>query len=387
METWFQRYYKEQVEKVRTKIFNIEIPISKQTSIDNNKQTLNNEFKYNIDIHKYYIESIKKLDSLAIISCIKKGMDPNILYHSMSLLYFAILKNHKDLDLIKYLLSNGANIELKNPNIDDISERELNDILIKNYGIDEIIDRYDKTSFDLVIKNGYREIIKLFFETNPKNKMLQDWFIKNKIKNLNLLIILIENNKNDIKLLEELLKIYPKNKRLLSEIEKLHFKTPKKSINRKKNLYNLPSYGFFEDININSNEIKRKESISSIKSLNEQILKQNIFNEENDKLEKIKELQNIIGTQSQNIQNLEKYLQLQLDEINNIKKEFINNQTNQTQYINELVQKIKKLEKENQKNRNIKKQKVSLNIPIKLENKTINQNDGILVKRESFDDF
>lgn len=102
---------------------------------------------------------------------------------------------------------------------------------------------------------------------------------------------------------------------------------------------------------------------------------------------KIDELSLIIETQSQNIQNLEKYLQLQLDEINNIKKEFINNQTNQTQYINELVQKIEKLEKENQKNRNIKKQKISLNIPIQVENKTINQNDGVLVKRENFDDF
>lgn len=102
---------------------------------------------------------------------------------------------------------------------------------------------------------------------------------------------------------------------------------------------------------------------------------------------KIDELNLIIETQSQNTQNLEKYLQLQLEEINNIKKEFKNNQNNQTQYIDELVQKIEKLEKENQKNKSAKKQKVSLNIPIQLENKTINQNDGVLVKRESFDDF
>lgn len=148
------------------------------------------------------------------------------------------------------------------------------------------------------------------------------------------------------------------------------------------------------ELKIEKNFNSDDKSISNDNKFNEQIIEQNkVINRLQKEIKnmvppsKMDELNSIIETQSQNIQNLEKYLQLQLDEINNIKKEFINNQTNQTQYINELVQKIKKLEKENQKNRNIKKQKVSLNIPIQLENKTINQNDAILVKRESFDDF
>lgn len=619
MASWWNKWKKneEGEQSVSNKLATLGTPcVIEKNKVDSSSQNLTSEIKkldvymQDSDNNTSLVVTVKSFDEKlkqAMIKenvdeikyCIENGANINLMIDAMTLLYYAIQKNHMNFDLIEYLLQKGSNIELKNPNIDNITKRELNDVLIKKYEVREISNRYDKTPLNLILENNYKYLVKLFIKYNLTNKNLHEWLMKNKINNDNLIELIIENNKNNEGLLSQLLKLYPKNKILSNKFDEIYFKncnifeegqtklyksilnqdilvierlllngadvnkknsfdsdfehinknsldasieirnleiidllikynTNKntlialsleknkldiaKYIINKNNDFNIIDYNFIsplyqailkEDLeiielllekNANPNLINKNKSVlhiaCSVQNLlivkllikyavnvniqdndgriplfnaieatkaNKDIIKyliQNgadIYKKDNkgisplsfaesskksmikvllesipielkieknfisyDKLisndsklyeqnkvinklqkeiknmihpSKIDELNIIIETQSQNIQNSEKYLQLQLDEINNIKKEFKNNQNNQTQYIDELVQKIEKLEKENQKNKSAKKQKVSLNIPIQLENKTINQNDGVLVKRESFDDF
>jgi len=157
-------------------------------------------------------QAIERKNTDKIQYYINNGSSQNIMFHNMTLLYYVILKMNTDTALIEFLLQKHASITKKNDDIDDISKKELNKVLIKYYELDEIIERYNKSALDLVIEKNDFVLLKLFLQYNPQNKRLQNWFIDNQIKDKKLLNLLIE--KNDFVLLKLFLQYKPQNKTL-----------------------------------------------------------------------------------------------------------------------------------------------------------------------------
>ncbi|MFA7571259.1 MAG: hypothetical protein WCY75_08510 [Sulfurimonadaceae bacterium] len=408
-----------------------------------------------ISISSFFFDSEKKetIDKKKRISTIK--------YDLLSAI------TNLDVTYVKKLIENGENINKKDnhgntPLINAVILRNVSDEL-KRQKQDEIIELLLKRNADVYTKNNYGynileimankshydEIRKIFekydYFKNTKNEndryltSLKESTIKeidlssnidnlkNKLKsnqiNENLLIGTKKINDNKLNIEENNINLtnnenekyssFIDNKEELKSTIELQFKTIKKLEEdlrlQSKEIDNLKKDSKdkeskqaqqlnelvskiekFDKIEVQSKIIKNLEEhlrsqsneINKIKKYykQEQIVYQN---------ELLKRIENSddMEIQLKNIKNLDNQLLSQSKEIYNIKKEFLDKEIKQTLYINELVQKIERLEELLKNKPSNKSEKRPLDIPIQLEKQTINKTDGELIKRDSFDDF
>lgn len=368
-----------------------------------------------------YIKAIRNGDSDKILSCIKNGANPNINYNGSTLLFYSILS--KNIEMVDLLLENGALATIaNNSHIDD-------EDIIGKFNRDAFEFYKNKTPIDLAIEKDYTEVLHIFLKYNIVDSTLRNWIDKK------LFLSIIDN---DIKNIEYYLQhgadIYytvpisfmSKFHELDSDWEKLIKYKMKSTFDLAIQSNNIEVLKLFMKYNLGDKKLQKLflesdvidselvDLIINYKDLtnkNEKITQQcenikldelekkfeskyNIQNKFiksiNDELERLNvQITNSVEDkqseelklQSQAFQNT---LTSQSDKIIELQNKLIKKEQDTKNLINEFIFKINKLEEKIAKQK-IVKTKIPLTIPA--EKQSIKKDDGVIVKRDSFDDF
>ena len=189
--------------------------------------------KYSDFKEEAFIQAVKNSDKSQLEKLMNNSFEEinKLTYYGMTLLYFAVL--FKKIDMVKFLLSKGANLKAKNNKLKYDYEIERASYYIKNiaFSIDavsesRVLDEYKyyvdnhegKNPLDLAIKNNLEDIVELFLEIEfhkDINKLIDG------VSPLYKAVI-----DNDMELVKKLLNngadIYLKNSDNYTELEKLN---------------------------------------------------------------------------------------------------------------------------------------------------------------------
>lgn len=346
--------------------------------------------------------------------------NPNAYKSGGTLLYHAVLD--KNFEQIKLLLKSGADINFKNS--DDIS---YDDVKLEWYR-----DR-NKTPVEASVYVGDLDILLLLMEYNPnidslfklsvseEKSEIVEFLIKkganlNNInengykfvplksacekQNLKIVKMLIENGADanisgyeGKTALFDAIEATRANKEIISYLIKngadIH-KEDEKGITplsfaqtNKKSLVKVLT----EQEKIMLSENQDSDTIANYQILSNKVLEQNkVINKLKDDVKTIKnsDEENKIQELKVQIDTFRETILSQSNEIKKLQNELIFKEENTKKLIDDFMLKISKLEKKFDKQK-VVKAKILTSIPV--ENKSIKKDDGVIVKRESFDDF
>jgi len=336
-----------------------------------------------------------------------------------TLLYHAILD--KNFEQTKLLLKSGADINLKNT--DDISyddtklnwyrDRNKTPVEASIYGGDldilKLLMKYNPNIdvlFEQAVLEEKSEIVKLLIEKGVNLNIVnnEDKFVPLKLacrkQNLKIVKILIDNGA-DVNLvgyegrtaLFDAIEATRANKEIISYLIQngadIH-KEDDKGITplsfaqtNKKSLVKVLT----EQEEVILSENKDSNIVVNYQTLSDNILRQNkVINKLKDEVKTIKnsDLDNKVEELKLQIDAFRETILSQSNEIKELQNKLISKEENTKNLMDDFMLKITKLKKNLDKQR-VVKTKIPINIPV--ENHSIKKDDGVIVKRESFDDF
>lgn len=297
-------------------------------------------------------------------------------------LFLSIIDN--DIKNIEYYLQHGADIYYTVP----ISFMSKFNELDSDW--EKLIKYRMKSTFDLAIQSNNIEVLKLFMKYNLGDKKLQKWFLESDVIDSELVDLII--NYEDLT---------NKNEKSTKQSENIKLDELEKKFESKYNIQNKFIRSISDEIERLSAEIPNGAKDKQIEELKLQAQAfQNTLTSQSDK---IIELQNKLIKKEQDTKDLvdslvskieshenkydtqNKFIKSISSEIEHLKAEVKNSLKNNQ--IEELALQVKVFQKLEEK---IDKQKVvttkaPINIPT--EKQSIKKDDGVIVKRDSFDDF
>ncbi|MEA2019913.1 MAG: ankyrin repeat domain-containing protein [Campylobacterota bacterium] len=293
-----------------------------------------------------------------------------------------------NITLVKKLINNGADINQQNKDGDTAlmvavsSNLDWNiiEVLLLNQASTNIKNNDGVGVLDILHNNNDQHTILLMkkynYNTENRDKEVHkskvDEEYNTQIEELKLKVNNFEEKtifqSNEIKKLQnEMIFKEEKNTKIIEELNQKSINFDNKINNEIKNIKLIDESKInsrFEELEIKLNNHKDLENSIEIKLFNK--LKSYMDNNKS----KIKSLENNLLSQSNEIKELQNKLILKEEDTKKL--------------INGFTDRINKLEKKFEKQKAVK---TKIPLDIHIENKSIKKDDGVIVKRESFDDF
>ena len=317
------------------------------------------------------------------------SLNQSKLIKGMTPLYTDVLQ--KNIVNIIDLLNNGADITQKNAGEEYCGSFHSTDLYYKHH---------NKNSIELAIEIGDMDIVNLLLDNNKGNN---GHFLSIACKKQNLKIIkLLVSYKVDVNYIDEYgeVPLYYAIEAKKANKEIIRFLIANGADINKENNNGISPLSFAEsskislikvlteNLKIELSDIENIDARSNHQNLSEKIVLQNkVINKLKNEVKAIKKQvsENSIEKNYQLlVDDYKETLLTQSIEIKELQNKLIENEEERKSLINNFMSKINKLEQKFAKQKVVKAQKL-LNIPT--EKQSIKKDDGVIVKRESFDDF